>query len=180
MARHIALLRGINLASRNRVPMGELREALGEAGFEDVATLLQSGNVVVTSGKAPRTVEREIAALVEDRFGVRAAVVVRSATELEAVIEGNPFSAEAAKAPKNVHVIFLSAKPEAAAVRQLTDADLGDERVAPDGKHIYAWFANGVQRSPLARMLTDERLGVTATGRNWNTVLKLQALAERD
>ena len=72
MARQIALLRGINLASRNRVSMPDLRAALGEAGYEDVATLVQSGNIVLTSAKKPKTLEREISELVKDGFGVDA------------------------------------------------------------------------------------------------------------
>ena len=86
MARQIALLRGINLASRNRVSMPDLRKALGEAGYEDVATLVQSGNIVLSSSKQPKTLEREISKLVLDEFGVESATVVRTRDELEGVI----------------------------------------------------------------------------------------------
>jgi uncharacterized protein (DUF1697 family) len=86
MARQIALLRGINLASRNRVSMPDLRTALGEAGYEDVATLVQSGNIVLTSTKKPKTLEREISELVLDEFGVESATVVRTRDELIEVI----------------------------------------------------------------------------------------------
>ena len=103
--------------------------------------------------------------------------MVRTRAELAAVVEGDPF-ADVADDPKRYQVSFLSAKPRAAAVRALEQAEIEPERVAVRGREIYAWHANGIQRSPLAKLLDDKRLGVTATARNWNTVTKLLALAD--
>src|SRR5690242_13118049 len=126
MARRIALLRGINLGSHNRVSMPELREAMGKAGYEDVQTLVQSGNIVFTSSKKPATLEREIAEVVSG-LGVDCAVVVRTRDELAGVIERNPI-AEGVEKPKLLQVTFFSGEPSPEAVEKLVSQDFGDER----------------------------------------------------
>ena len=176
MARQIALLRGINLASRNRVSMPDLRSALGEAGYEDVATLVQSGNIVVTSAKKPATLEREISKLVLDEFGVEAATVVRTRDELEGVIERNPIP-DGPSTPKLFQVTFFPSEPDAEAVAKLAAADYGNERVEVIGREAYAWHPDGIQKSKLARAL-GAGLRTDGTARNWNTVTKLLELAD--
>ena len=176
MPRQIALLRGINLGARNRVSMPELRELLTGLGHEDVKTLLQSGNVVLTSDETGEALEQALARAIAKDLGVESRVVVRTARELAGVIKRDPF-AGVADDPKRYQVSFLSAKPEAAVVRALEAADVAPEQVAVSGREIYAWHPEGIQRSPLAKLLTDAKLGVTATARNWNTVIKLLELA---
>ena len=176
MARQIALLRGINLGSRNRVPMPGLRAALAEAGYGDVVTLVQSGNIVLTSSKQPKTLEREISKLVLDEFGVEAATVVRTRDELEGVIERNPIP-DGPSIPKLFQVTFFSDEPDAAAVEKLTAGDYGAERVAVIGREAYAWHPDGIQKSKLARAL-GAGLRADGTARNWNTVTKLLELAD--
>jgi uncharacterized protein (DUF1697 family) len=176
MARQIALLRGINLGSRNRVPMPDLRTALGDAGYQDIATLVQSGNIVLTSSKKPATLEREISKLVLDAFGVTAATVVRTRDELEGVIERNPIP-DGPSIPKLFQITFFSSEPDAGAVEQLLARDYGSERVEVIGREAYAWHPDGIQKSKLARALGD-RLRAEGTARNWNTVTKLLELAD--
>ena len=176
MARQIALLRGINLASRNRVPMPALRAALEEAGYEDVATLVQSGNILLTSTKQPKTLEREITALVKAEFGVDAATVVRTRDELAGVIERNPIP-DGPSLPKLFQVTFFSDEPDAAAVAKLGAQDFGTERVEVIGREAYAWHPEGIQKSKLARALASGLRG-DGTARNWNTVTKLLELAD--
>ena len=176
MTTYVALLRAINLVARNRVSMPDLRTALAEAGHAGVRTYVQSGNVVLESDAAAADLERDLRALVAERFGVDTPVVVRTAAELARVVERNPF-AEIADDPKRHQVTFLSAPPADDVVRDLLAADLAPERVAVDGREIHAWHPQGIQRSPLANRLTDKRLGVTATARNWRTVLALHELA---
>ena len=177
MARQIALLRGINLASRNRVSMPDLRTALGAAGYEDVATLVQSGNIVLTSSKKPKTLEREISELVLDEFGVTAATVVRTRDELAEVIERNPMP-DGPSTPKLFQVTFFSVEPDAARVAQLLEQDFGEERIAVVGREAYAWHPGGIHKSKLARELGKGLRG-DGTARNWNTVTKLLELADR-
>lgn len=179
VARHVAFLRGINLGAKRRVPMARLRATLEEAGYEDVRTLLQSGNVVLTSAATPATLERELAATLRSAFGLDVAVVVRTRDELAGVIARDPFAGEADD-PTRYQVSFLSAEPSPARVEELEGVDAGHERVAVRGREIYAWHPDGIGRSKLARLITDRRLGVEVTARNWRTVTKLLELANAD
>ena len=176
MARQIALLRGINLGSRNRVSMPDLRRVLGEVGDDDGSTLVQSGNIELTSTKKPKTLERDISKLVLDEFGVEAATVVRTRDELAAVIERNPIP-DGPSIPKLFQVTFFSDEPDAGAVAKLVEQDFGDERVEVIGREAYAWHPDGIQKSKLAREL-GKRLRADGTARNWNTVTKLLELAD--
>ncbi|MEA2311970.1 MAG: hypothetical protein QOE28_1938 [Solirubrobacteraceae bacterium] len=177
MARQIALLRGINLGSRNRVSMPDLRAWLERDGYGEVRTLVQSGNIVLETGKQPATVERELCKLLADELGLDVPVVVRTRDELEDVIERNPFP-HAVEHPKQFQISFLSGEPSAEVVTMLADGDFAPEEVAVSGREVYAWHPEGIQRSPLSKQLTDKKLGVTATARNWNTVTKLLELAD--
>lgn len=179
MARQIALLRGINLGAARRVSMPELRELLTGLGYGDVRTLLQSGNVVLTSDAAPEALARDLERQIADGLGAETPVVVRTRDELADVIARDPFG-DIADDPRRYQVSFLAGEPDPEGVRELEAADLAPERVEVSGREVYAWHPEGIQRSPLARLVTDERLGVVATARNWNTVTKLLALADED
>jgi uncharacterized protein (DUF1697 family) len=176
VARHIVLLRGINLGPRNRIAMGELREALEEAGFEDVRTHLQSGNVVLTSTVKPESVARKCEKVIKERFGLEIPVVVRSRAELARVVKRNPLE-KIATEPKRYQVSFLSAKPRAKVVRELEAVADDSEQVVVIGREIYAWHPKTVARSKLWAQLAGKGLGVTATARNWATVEALLELA---
>ena len=176
MARHVALLRGINVGGHRRISMPDLRDVLEAAGYEVVGTLLQSGNVVVKAKGSAKALGPALEALIEKELGVDPLVVVRTHAELGAVIDANPFP-DAVAHPKLLHVSFLSAKPKAAVVKELEGADWGADAVAFRGREIYADYPGGMQSSKLGRALTDKRLGVTATARNWNTVVKLHELS---
>jgi uncharacterized protein (DUF1697 family) len=167
----VIMLRGINLGPNRRVPMADLRALLGDAGYEDVRTYVQSGNVVLESTAKAAELEREAAALISERFGFDVPVVVRTARQLAAVVKHNPLG-DVAENPKRYQVSFLAEKPAAVAVRALEDTAAGDERVVCHGREIYSWHPDGVARSKLATALSGKKLG-TATARNWTTVQTL-------
>jgi len=154
-----------------------LREALEEAGYEDVATYVQSGNVVLSSSDSATKVARAVERLVEKEFGLKIPVVVRTRAQLAKVVERDPL-AKVAKDPKRYQVSFLEKKPSAELVRKLEEAAAPTERVVAEGREIYAWHPEGVARSKLWAMLAGKGLGVTATARNWTTVTKLLELAD--
>ena len=176
MARYVALLRGVNIGPRNRVAMPVLREALEEAGFEDVRTYVQSGNIALTSRAKPETVRRKVERVVAERFGLEIAVVVRTRAELAAVVKRNPLR-KVATEPKRYQVSFLSGKLSAKIVRELEEAAAAGERVVVSGREVYAWHPQTVARSKLWAKLAGKTLGVTATSRNWTTVEALLELA---
>jgi uncharacterized protein (DUF1697 family) len=179
MARLVVLLRGINIGSRNRISMPELREALEDAGYDDVRTYLQSGNVVLASSASAKKVARDCERLIADRFGLEIAVVTRTRSELAKVVERNPLG-RVAKDPKRYQVSFLEKKPAAKVVRELEDVATDKEQVVASGRELYAWHPDGVARSKLWARLAGKNLGVTATARNWTTVTKLLELADAD
>src|ERR1700744_5782915 len=138
MAVHVLMLRGINLGPNRRVPMADLRALLTDAGYGEVQTYVQSGNVVGESTAKPAELEREAAALISERFGFDVPVVVRTARQLAAVVKRNPLG-DVATEPKRYQVSFLSAKPAPAVVKTLQAAATGDERLVCHGREIYAW-----------------------------------------
>lgn len=179
MARYVALLRGINLGGKRKVPMARLRKMLEGLGYASVATLLQSGNAVFTckeqgEAKLIQQLEASIAA----EFGLEVAVLVRTRDELAAAVRKNPLPG-AGRDPSRFLVTFLSGVPDPKRVREIDAAAYLPDEFRVVSREIYARFPNGAGRSKLAAMLGGPRLGVTATARNWRTVTKLLELADR-
>lgn len=172
----IALLRGINVGSSRRLAMADLRLLLEELGYGDVRTYVQSGNIVVASEAPPAQIEQDLRAQIGARFGLDVPVVVRTDEELRDVVARDPLG-DVAGDPKRYQVSFLSGAPAAETVRAITALDFAPERVAFSGREIYAWHPAGVHASKLARLLSDARLGVSVTARNWRTVTQLLAMA---
>jgi uncharacterized protein (DUF1697 family) len=178
MTTHVALLRGINVGGKHKLPMAELRGIFEDAGAEDVRTYIQSGNVVFSASAArAKGLFETIAEAIEDSFGFEVPVIGRSAEQLRAVVERDPYP-PAQRDPKLHYVGFLAAKPKAALVRQL-DPD----RSPPDtfevvGAEIYLRYPNGSARSKLTNAWFDRVLQTTSTMRNWRTVTTLLEMTE--
>jgi uncharacterized protein (DUF1697 family) len=170
------MLRGINIGPNRRVPMADLRALFSDAGYENVRTYVQSGNVVLESTATPADLERATAELISGHFGFDVPVVVRTRRQLAAVVKLNPLG-DVADDPKRYQVSFLAGKPAGAVVKALQDAAGGDERVVCHGREIYAWHPDGVARSKVWNALAGKGLGVTATARNWTTVTTLLEMA---
>jgi uncharacterized protein (DUF1697 family) len=157
--------------------MPELREALEAAGFDDVSTYVQSGNIALSSSEKADAVARTVQRVIADEFGLDIAVVTRTRAQLAKIVERNPL-ARVARDPKRYQVSFLDAKPSQEVVRRIEAAADPKERVVVDGREIYAWHPDTIARSKLWTLLAGQRLGVTATARNWTTVMKLLELAD--
>ena len=177
MASHIGLLRAINLAGINRVSMTELRALMTALGLADAQTLLQSGNVVFRSDASPDQLERQLEKAVAKRLGVQTDFFVRTAKEWRAIIEGNPFPKEAKADPGHLLAVVLKGDADAAKVVALQNAIKGREVVRAKGRCLYVVYPDGVGRSRLTSAMIEKMLGTRGTARNWNTVLKLDALA---
>jgi uncharacterized protein (DUF1697 family) len=157
--------------------MADLRELLEQAGYEGVRTHLQSGNVVLSSALPPRKLEAQLERQLAKGFGIEVRVLVRTRAELARVVARDPLGKVATNGSRYL-VSFLS-KPLAAKVaRELEAAEIAPARLAIDGRELYAWYPDGIQRAPLAKLLDDKRLGVVSTARNWNTVTKLLQLLD--
>jgi uncharacterized protein (DUF1697 family) len=157
--------------------MPELREVLSEAGFADVRTYVQSGNVVLSSRAAPAKLGAQAERLIADRFGFDVDVIVRTAQELAEVVARNPL-AEVAVDPKRYQVSFLEAEPDPAVLEKIVAVKAEPERLVAIGRELYAWHPDGIGRSKLWTKLAGTGLGVRATARNWTTVTTLLEMAQ--
>ena len=176
----VGLLRAVNLAGKNMVSMTELRDLMSKLGMEDVRTLLQSGNVIFRSDiRSPAKVEKVLEDGVEKRFGLKTEFFVRTVEEMNELVSANPFPREAKQDPGHLVVGFLKGAPDSAAVTALQKAIVGREVVRAVGRHSYTVFPDGIGRSKLTSAMVEKKLGTRGTGRNWNTVLKLQAIANQ-
>jgi uncharacterized protein (DUF1697 family) len=176
--RQIVLLRGINLGPRNRIPMPALRELFTSAGFDDVRTYLQSGNVVLSSDADSERLAQECERRIAHAFGLNVDVIVRTRDELAGVVGRNPL-AEVAVNPKRYQVTFLQSELMREVVDELTALAVAEEeQLIAVGRELYAWHPEGVARSKLGTRLAGRGLGVKATARNWSTTTNLLAMAD--
>ena len=172
MTTFIALLRSVNVGGNNKLPMASLQALCEKIGLQDVCTYIQSGNVVFRSpnAKLPATLQHEI----EKVFHIRTPVILRTAEQLKAAVNNNPFPNVD---PRKLIVSFLETEPaevDIAAVRQM---QISPEEVRIIGTEMFIHFPDGQGKSklPMARM--ERTLKTTSTGRNWNTVQALLKLA---
>lgn len=164
MTVYVALVRGINVGGAKKVAMPALKALFESAGFDDVRTYINSGNVVFRSGKRPTVdaIEKQLSAK----------VLVRSASELRKVVGANPFPGEP---DKTVYVTFLAAKPS----RTDVDAPAGDPaRFEIKGREVYLHSPTGYSKTKLSNAFFEKQLGVDATTRGMPTVLKLLDMAD--
>jgi uncharacterized protein (DUF1697 family) len=179
MTTYIALLRAVNLAGLNRISMGDLRDLAAALGLHDVKTLLQSGNIVFRSTvSSTEKLERLLQDATAKQLDVSTDFFVRTAAEWQAVIAANPFPDLAKNDPGHLVVMPLKDVPARAAVAALQSAIKGREVVRARGREAFITYPDGQGRSKLTIALIERHLGTRGTARNWNTALKLAALAD--
>src|ERR1051326_5688084 len=180
MTRFVSLFRGINVGGHQAVRMDELKELYASLGFTDVATYIQSGNVVSTSDSVDvLQLQRDIEDRFAQKFGFHAKAMVRTAAELQEIIDNNPFQNQPMKEPKWVVVMFLTTSPDSKAQEELRNSYAGPEEIYITNKEVYIYYPNGIGRSKLSNTLLEKKLKTAGTGRNWNTILQLQKLIQR-
>ena len=175
MARYALLLRGINVGTKNSLPMADLRAMLEEAGCTGVVTYVQSGNAVFTTKLGATKLTGAIEAALERFMGRPIATTLRTERELRAIVEGNPFG-KVATNPAYLCVTFLGHAPAKAELAPLYAQDFAPELFRVAGREIYSWHPNGQSKGNLAPALAKLRLPGAVTTRNWNTVGKLLEL----
>ena len=176
---YVALLRGVNVGGKNKLPMKDLIAMFTSAGCQSVETYIQSGNVVFKAGAAlmasiPSLISNEI----DERFGYRVPVVIRTAEEFRDVAASNPFLS-AGVDPEKLHVVFLADKPESDKVVQLDPHRSPPDAFQVRGREIFLHCPTGLARTKLTNNYFDMKLATTSTVRNWKTVLTLLAMADR-
>lgn len=175
---HVALLRGINVGGKNRLPMSSLVSIFADAGCQDVRTYIQSGNVVYRAEEdLARRLPATVAKTIADRLGLTVPVITRSIDTLRTIESSNPYISSGKDLTK-LHVAFLAERPDRAKVAELDpDRSTPDEFIV-EGSEIFLFCPNGMARTRLTNAYFDSKLKTTSTVRNWKTVLTLLELAE--
>jgi uncharacterized protein (DUF1697 family) len=175
--RYAALLRGINVGGKNKVPMRTLRELLAGIGASDVRTHLQSGNAVFTHEDGdPLRLAADLRRALAEELGLSIACLVRTGADLRRVVEANPFPMEGVSGSRFL-VVFLSGPVPLDRLAAIDPAAYAPDEFRAGEWEIYARFPESIRDSKLAALFTDRRLGLTATARNWNTVTTLLSLS---
>lgn len=178
MTTHVALLRGINLGARNKVPKQTLLDVFAATGATDVRTYIQSGNVLFRAeDHAADGIAVAVSAAIAGQLGLTVPVVVRTVAELRTVVERNPFVA-AGHPTDQLHALFLSGTPTPEIVAGLDPWFAAPDTFAIVDREIYLHLPNGAARSRLTNEWFDRRLGLISTSRNWRTVTTLLGMCE--
>ena len=175
MTRYVALFGSINVGG-NRLTMADLRHAFEREGFENVETVVASGNVLFDYDERPSDgLEEMLAYLLQDRFDIASFAAVRNREDLDEAISGNPFAADGAE--NLVHTLFLSAPVDPANFAALSAAYAvrGPERIASGSRALYVDYVAGVAGSKLTNAFIERRLACRSTARNIRSLKRILA-----
>lgn len=176
MARYAVLLRGINVGRAKRIAMADLRELLTGLGGEDVRTHQGSGNAVLDARRTnPARLAARVQRALADQHGLEVGCVVRTAAEVRAVVDGLPWPDRAEQGSKLL-AHFLSADPAPEALAEHDPRELDPDGIALGDRVMYQWCPDGILAAPQPGAVLERHAGLTVTARNWNTVVKLDAL----
>jgi uncharacterized protein (DUF1697 family) len=178
MNTYISMLRGINVSGQKIIRMEELASLYESLGFKNVRTYVQSGNVLFDS---PITEGSRLSGLIADKikkaFGFFVVVVLRTRDELQAVVQNNPFLKERGIDPARLHVTFLLEAPDQEALSRLQAVKDRTDRIKAGSREVYLHCPQGYGRTKYSNHFIERTLKVSATTRNWNTVLALLGMA---
>jgi uncharacterized protein (DUF1697 family) len=172
VATYVAFLRGVNLGPNNKISMPELRAMSEDLGYTDVATYINSGNLIISSTKKAATVEREISKGIKDTFGRQIDVTVRTPAQLKKILAENPYPKGN---PSQVTVAFLTKLPPAGAKQKVAGIAQDYEPFTFAGQQVYVHYSQGIGKSKLAEKFSDI-IGVSSTVRNMRTIEKVVGL----
>ena len=175
----VAMLRGVNVGGYQKINMAALKTLCTKLGLRDVQTYIQSGNLVFREGSEdPATVASRLEKAIEASLGFRPAVIVRTASELRKVIAKNPFAGRAGIEPNRLLVIFMDSAPTKQAREKLLSLPCEPEELRINGRELYIYYPQGMAHPKIPLVKIEKTLQCASTGRNWNTVNKLLAMAE--
>jgi len=176
---YVALLRGINVGGNNKISKQPLEELCAAIGWTGVRTHLQTGNIVFSASGNTGGLEKQLERAIHEHFGFPITVVVRDAAKFKSYLAQVPFAAQVVADPSHVLLYVTKLPPREDAAKVLTSLARADEAVAAAGGVLWIYFPNGIGSSKLTPALIDRAVGSTATGRNWNTVSKIQELCSQ-
>lgn len=178
MNTYVAILRGVNVSGKNKLPMADLRAKLAQAGLQNIRTYIQSGNVIFEYGKSsPEELAKKIATVILKQFGFEVPVIVLTVEELSDIISNNPFLRDNSRDSKKLHVTFLAEKPQKENLDRTVELTFPPDEFIIRDRAVYVFCPNGYGRSKITNNFFEQKLKVTATTRNWKTVNKLKEIA---
>jgi uncharacterized protein (DUF1697 family) len=178
MERMVALLRAVNVGGR-KLAMAELRALCAELGWSDVATYIQSGNIVFAAGTKPAAAEAQLEKAVAGRFGMEVPAIVRTRAQWRAYVPPRAFGGAARDEPSRLMMILSKRPPDGDAEAALQARATAGERVKRAGDALWVHFPEGLARSKLTPSLIDRLVGSPATARNYRTVVRLREMLGR-
>jgi len=173
--RYIVLLRGINVGANRKVPMADLKILCAKLGLVNVHTYIQSGNIIfeLTKPESFSDLEERLHLSISESFGFDIPVIVRIAEAMEKSIANNPFLKEKDVDIEKLHLTFLKETPAADLLEKIKELDFSPDRFEIIGIDVFVYCPNGYGRSKITNDFFEKKLKVSATTRNWKTVMKL-------
>ena len=179
MNTYIAILRGINVSGKNMIKMPALVKTFENLGFENVKTYVQSGNVIFQSEpKSIEDLEKQIFEQIEKDFEAKIPVIVLESDSILKIQKSNPFINRKDIDLTKLHITFLSAEPDKENIVKIEPAKYMPDEFVFDSRAIYLYCPGGYGNTKLTNNFFENKLKVTATTRNLNTVSKLVELVK--
>ncbi len=178
MKKRIAILRGINVGGKRKLPMADLKALLTQLNFSNVITYIQSGNVVfdteqdLSDEALSQLLEKDIA----NTFQLDVPVIIRSPEALKSAVETNPFLKDADIA--QLHLTFLSTEPANNLAQEIATIDFAPDQFHIQGNDVFIQCEGKYHQTKLSNTFFEKKLKVKATTRNWKTVMKLLELSQ--
>lgn len=181
MQTFISILRGINVSGQKKILMADLKRLFESLHFKEIATYIQSGNVIFKSDAkiSDTQLAKKIEKAISAEYNFEVPVIIRTKEELGKIISQNPFAKEKNIDLKKLHVTFLSETPDKEKIEQIKEANFLPDRFAIKGKEIYLHIPDSYGETKLSNKFFENKLKVGATTRNWNTVNKLFEMAQQ-
>ena len=178
MPKYIAILRGINVGGRRKILMVDLKKLFQELGFTNIQTYIQSGNVVfeTSSSDDNATLSNKIEQIISKTYGFEVPVILRTANEIEQAISNNPFFKNKTEV-EGLFLTFLKSIPSAVELENIKSFDFSPDKFEIVGKDIFGFCFGKYHKTKLSNQFFESKLKVSATTRNWKTVINLQQMA---
>ena len=160
--------------------MTDLKKLFGKMGFTNIQTYIQSGNVIFDSKEESESIELadKIEQSVAENYGFEVPVIIRTVKDLNEAISNNPFFGENKSDVERLHLTFLRENPKPENLAKIEDYDYSSDKFEINGKNVFICCSGKYSDSKLTNKFFENKLKVSATTRNWKTVLKLSELSE--
>lgn len=178
MQTYITILRGINVSGQKMINMEALKTLMKDLGFQNIKTYIQSGNLIFEHEKVDLyELAKQIEEQILQQYGFQVTVIIRTPGDFEHIINNNPFLITRKEDTNKLHVTFLSSEPKEEYLAKITRPENIPDEFVISGDHVFVFCPNGYGNSKISNTFFENKLKVTATTRNWKTVMKLAEMA---